>query len=60
LRRNERGGGLTNASELGGFEEFCEFLPNRASSKEIRRPSSSFATCNAAMTSSLPVNSASS
>jgi hypothetical protein len=49
LRRNDRGGGLTNASELGGWEEFCEFLSNRASSSEIRCASSAFATCNAAI-----------
>ena len=30
-RRSDRGGGFTNASELGGFDEFCEFLPSRAS-----------------------------
>ncbi len=36
LRRNDRGGGFTNASELGGFDEFCEFLPSRASNWATR------------------------
>jgi len=57
-RRNDRGGGFTNTSELGGFEEFCEFFPNRASNCEIRRPSSSFAARNAAITSSWRASSA--
>ena len=35
-RRSDRGGGLTNASERGGFEEFCEFFPRRASNSVTR------------------------
>jgi len=30
-RRSDRGGAFTNASELGGFEEFCQFFDTRAS-----------------------------
>lgn len=29
--RRDRGGGFTNASVLGGLEEFCEFFFNRPS-----------------------------
>jgi hypothetical protein len=39
LRRSERGGGLANASELGGFDEFCEFLENRDSNSASRSTS---------------------
>jgi hypothetical protein len=39
-RRNDRGVGFTNASELGGFELFCEFFPNRASNSATRPASS--------------------
>ena len=34
--RNDLGGGLTNASEDGGFDEFCEFFESRASSSATR------------------------
>jgi len=39
-RRSDRGAGFTNASELGGFEEFCEFFPNRASNSPTRAANS--------------------
>src|SRR5680860_1197682 len=42
-RRSDRGGGLTNASELGGLDEFCEFFPSRASNSVTRAENS--ATC---------------
>lgn len=40
LRRSDRGGGLDSPSELGGFDEFCEFFPSRASNSPIRAPNS--------------------
>ncbi len=55
-RRSDRGGGFTNASELGGFEEFCEFFDSGASSSVTRaanalisrsRLSSSTSNCSA-------------
>jgi hypothetical protein len=34
--RSDFGAGLTNPSELGGFEEFFDVCPSRASSSAIR------------------------
>jgi hypothetical protein len=47
--RSDLGGGLTNASEDGGFDEFCEFLPSRASNSATR-------AVNAAITTSRSAN----
>lgn len=47
-RHSDRGAGLANPSELGGFEELREFLPSRASNSSIRAINARFASPNCA------------
>jgi hypothetical protein len=51
--RNDFGAGLANPSELGGFDEFFDVCPSRASSSATRTRIRASSPCNASISSSL-------